>query len=84
MFEEKNVFQFCSNILYSHCTNVFERKLVFWDFLKDMATNLNCRKRNGWDTNSKAFGQTMKIYGGHHMRDLFQLSFVGPSFKMTK
>jgi hypothetical protein len=49
-----------------------------------MATTLNCKKRNRWGTNSKAFAQTMKTYGGLHMHDLFQLSFVGPSFKMTK
>jgi hypothetical protein len=33
---------------------------------------------------ARLFAQTMKIYGGHHMRDLFQLNFVGPCFKMTK
>jgi hypothetical protein len=40
-------FNFCNNILSTHCTNVFGGKLALWDFMKDVARNLN-RKKEGY------------------------------------
>jgi hypothetical protein len=34
--------------------------------------------------NSKNFAQIMKMYGGWHMCDFFQLNFVGPNYKALK
>jgi hypothetical protein len=44
MFERKYVFQFCSNILFTHHTNAFGGKPTLWDFLKDVVGNLNWKK----------------------------------------
>jgi hypothetical protein len=59
------VLQFCNNILSTHRTNAFGGKFSLWDFLKDVARNLN-RKKEGykWNMNSKGFAQIMKMYGG--------------------
>jgi hypothetical protein len=40
-------FNFCNNILSTHCTNAFGGKLALWDFMKDVARNLN-RKKEGY------------------------------------
>jgi hypothetical protein len=35
-----------------------------WDFLKDVARNLNWKKEGyKWSMNSKSFAQIMKMYG---------------------
>ena len=41
MQKRKDVFAFCSNILHAHRTNAFGGKPALWDFLKDVATNIN-------------------------------------------
>jgi hypothetical protein len=53
--------------------------------LWDVATNLN-KKKGGcrYSENTKAFAQTMKIYGGRRMYDLFTLNSVGPSWSTMK
>jgi hypothetical protein len=53
--------------------------------LWDVATNLN-KKKGGcrYSENTKAFAQTMKIYGGRRMCDFFTLNFVGPSWNIMK
>jgi hypothetical protein len=78
--KRKDVLQFCNNILSTHHTNAFGGKFSLWDFLKDVARNIN-RKKEGYklNMNSKGFAQIMKMYGGQHMCDLFQLNFVGPN-----
>jgi hypothetical protein len=43
--KRKDVFQFCSNILFTHHKNAFGGKLALWDFLKDVARNLNRKKK---------------------------------------
>jgi hypothetical protein len=79
--KRKDVFQFCSNILSTHHTNAFSGKPNLWDFLKDVAGNLNWKKWGyKWSTNSEGFAQTMKMYGGWHMCDFFQLNFAWPSY----
>ncbi len=42
--KRKYVFQFCSNILFTHHTNAFGGKPTLWDFLKDVVGNLNWEK----------------------------------------
>ena len=60
-------------------------KLALWDFLKDVATNLNQKKQGiRWSTNSVAFSQAMKMYGGRRMCELFSLNFAGPTYSTTK
>jgi hypothetical protein len=84
-FNKKDVFSFCNNILAAHRTNAFGGKPALWDFLRDVATNLNCTK-NGYrySKNTKSFCQAMKVYGGRRMCDLFILNFAAPSFSMIK
>ena len=85
LLRRKDVFGFCSNILNAHCTNAFGGKLTLWDFLKDVAANITQAKQGyRWSLNSKAFAQTIKIYEGQRMCDLFQLNFVGLAYKTTK
>jgi hypothetical protein len=40
-FNRKDVLSFCNNILAAHRTNAFGGKPTLWDFLRDVATNLN-------------------------------------------
>jgi hypothetical protein len=64
-FNRKDVLSFCNNILATHRTNAFGGKPALWDFLRDVATNLN-RKKQGhrFSKNTKSFCQAMKVYGG--------------------
>jgi hypothetical protein len=80
-----DVLKFCTNIVAAHRTSAFGGKPALWDFMKDVATNLN-RKKQGFrfSTNSKSFAQTVKIYGGRRMCDLFSLNFVGPTYMTVK
>ena len=60
-------------------------KPALWDFLKDVANNLNHKKQRArWSRNSLAFSQTMKMYGGRRMCDLFSLNFAGPNYSSIK
>jgi hypothetical protein len=40
-FNRKDVLAFCKNILAAHKTNAFGRKPTLWDFLRDVASNIN-------------------------------------------
>lgn len=56
-----------------------------WDFLKDVANNLNRKKQGArWSSNSLVFSQAMKMYEGRQMYDLFSLNFGGPNYNSTK
>ena len=84
-FNRKDVLSFCNNILVAHRTNAFGGKPALWDFLRDIATNLNrVRQGHRFSKNSKSFAQAMRIYGGRRMCDLFTLNFGGPSYDCTK
>ena len=84
-FNRKDVLSFCNNILAAHRTNAFGGKPALWDFLRDVATNLNrVRQGHRFSKNSKYFAQAMKIYGGRRMCDLFALNFGGPSYDSIK
>ena len=84
-FNRKDVLSFCNNILAAHRTNAFGGKPALWDFLRDVATNLNrVRQGHRFFKNSKSFAQAMRIYGGRRMCDLFTLNFGGPSYDCTK
>jgi hypothetical protein len=81
----KDVLSFCNNILAAHRTNVFGGKPTLWDFLRDVATNLNCSKSgHRYSNNTKSFCHAMKVYGGRRMCDLFSLNFAAPSFSTVK
>jgi hypothetical protein len=83
--DSTDVMKFCINVVLVHRTNALGGKPALWDFMKDVATNLN-RKKGGcrYSENTKAFAQTMKIYGGRRMYDLFTLNSVGPSWSTMK
>jgi hypothetical protein len=83
--EQRDILGFCRNIVDAHRTSAFGGKKALWLFLKDIAANLN-RAATGakWSLASKAFAQTMKIYGSRCMCDLFKLNFAGPSYKTIK
>jgi hypothetical protein len=84
-FNRKDVLSFCNNILAAHRTNAFGGKPALWDFLRDIATNLNrVRQGHKFSQNFKSFAQAMKIYGGRRMCDLFALNFAGPSYFSIK
>ena len=84
-FNRKDVLSFCNNILATHRTNAFGGKPALWDFLRDVATNLNqVRQGYRFSKNTKSFAQAMKIYGGRRMCDLFALNFGGPSYDCIK
>ena len=84
-FNRKDVLSFCNNILAAHRTNAFGGKPALWDFLRDVATNLNrVRQGHRFSKNTKSIAQAMKIYGGRRMCDLFALNFGGPSYDCTK
>jgi hypothetical protein len=75
MKRKYHVLQFCSNISFSIIQNVFVG-IGFLDFLKDVLTNLNHKKKERrWGINGKVFAQTIKIYSGHCICDMFQLIF---------
>jgi hypothetical protein len=60
-----DIIKFCNNILAAHRVGAFGGKLALWDFMKDVASNLN-RKKQGYrfSSNFRSFVQAMKIYGG--------------------
>jgi hypothetical protein len=84
-FNRKDVLAFCNNILAAHKTNAFGGKPAFWDFLRDVASNIN-RSKKGYrfSKNTKSVAQAMKIYGGQRMCDLFSLNFAGPSYNTIR
>jgi hypothetical protein len=41
MFGKERCVSFCNNMLSAHHTNAFGGKPTLWDFLKDVAINLN-------------------------------------------
>jgi hypothetical protein len=72
----KDLLVFCQNIVATHRSGAFGGKPALWDFLRDVAQNLN--------ENTKSFTQAMKIYGGRRMCNLFSLNLKGPSFSTIK
>ena len=82
---DNNLIKFCNNIISAHRIGAFGGKDALWDFLKDVAANLN-RKDSGnrYSENTKCFAQAMRIYGGRRLCDLFALNFAGPSFDSTR
>ena len=82
---EHNVYKFCTDILLAHRTGAMGGKPALWDFLKNVANNLNHKKQGArWSRNSLAFSQAMKMYGGRRMCDLFSLNFASPNYSSTK
>jgi hypothetical protein len=79
------ILKFCNNILAAHRVGAFGGKPALWDFMKDVASNLN-RKKQGYrfSSNSRSFAQAMKIYGGRRMCDLFSLNYGGTGFNTIK
>ena len=78
---DNNLIKFCNNIISAHRVGAFGGKDALWDFMKDVAQNLNRKdSRNRYCENTKCFSQAMRIYGGRRLCDLFSLNFAGPSY----
>ena len=78
---DNNLIKFCNNIISAHRTGAFGGKPGLWDFMKDVAANLNRSDRgNRYSENTKCFTHAMRIYGGRRLLDLFALNFAGPSY----
>ena len=83
--QQANVLKFCNNIISAHRTGAFGGKPSLWDFMKDVASNLNRSKKGfRFSNNNKSSTQAMKIYGGRRMCDFFPLNYCGPSYSTTK
>ena len=79
-----NMQKFCSNIIAAQRSGAFGGRPVLWDFLQDVAANLNqsdCGKR--FTENTKSFALAMKIYGSKRMCNLFELNYIGPSYQIV-
>ena len=74
----KNLLKFVNNIIAAHRSGVLGGKPALWSYMKDVATNLN-RKKSGYRfaSNTKCFTQSMKMYGGKIMVNLFSLNYRG-------
>ena len=82
---EHNVFKFCNNIIAAHRTGAFGGKPALWNFMQDVAANLNHDRRgHRFSDNTSAFLQAMKIFGGRRMCDLYKLNYDGPSMTTIK
>ena len=78
---EHGVLNFCHSIIAAYRTGAFGGKPALWEFLQDVAKNLNTKKNAHWySKNNKAFTKAMKIYGGRRMADLFSLNFYSLSY----
>ena len=82
---EHNLLKFCNNILNAHRTGAFGGRGALWDFLKDVAQNLNRDSRgNRFSENTKSYAQVMKVYGGKRMCDVFSVNYLGPNYSTIK
>jgi hypothetical protein len=80
-----DILKFCTNIIATHRTNSFGGKLALWNFMTDVATNINYDPEGfRYNKNTKSFAQTHCIYGGKQMCDFFSLNFAGPSYSSIK
>jgi hypothetical protein len=80
-----DLLKFCNHIIVALCTGAFGGKPALWDFLKDIAANLNHSKIGArFSRNSKSFYQAMKMYGGRRILNLFNLNYSGPSYEMKR
>ena len=80
-----NVIKFCQSIINAHRSGALGGKLALWDFLCDVAQNLNRDRRGKWySKNTKCLGEVMKVYGGRRMVDIFSLNYSGASYRQVK
>ena len=82
---EHNVYKFCGDILSAHESGAFRGRPALWDFMQDVAANLN-RKKQGIQFLEilMAMAQAMKVYRGQRMCDLFALKYCGSSYSTVK
>ena len=53
--------------------------MALWDFMRDIAANMNRRKEGfRFSENFKSIAEAMKVYRGRRICDLFTLNYVGP------
>ena len=82
---EHNLLKFCNNILNAHRTGAFGGQPALWDFIRDIAQNLNrdCRGHRYFE-NNKSFAQIIKIYEDKRTCDVFNLNYCGPNYSTVK
>jgi len=84
-FDSHNLYKFCTNILTAHSSGAFGGCPALWYFLRDVAINLNSRRKDyRYSENSKAFVQAIKVYEARRTCDLFALNYSGPSYNTMK
>jgi len=82
---DNNLMKFCNNMISADRIGSFGGKAALWDFMKDVASNLNRDGRgNRYSENTKCFSQAMRVYGGRRLCDLFALNFAGPSYETIR
>jgi hypothetical protein len=82
--QSHDLLKFCQNIIAAHRTGAFGGKGVLWDFMKDVACNLNIKKQGyRFSQNSLCFAQAMKVYGRRRICDLHSLTYMGPSISIV-
>ena len=82
---DHNVLKFCYSIVNAHRSGALGGKPALWDFLRDVAENLNHDRRGQrYRDNMKCLGEVMKVHGGRRMVDIFALNFAGPSYRQVK
>jgi hypothetical protein len=60
-----NVTKFCTSIINAHRSGAFGGKPALWDFLSDVAQNLNRDARGSrYSESTKCLGEVMKVYRG--------------------
>ena len=60
-----NVLKFCNDIIAAHRSGAFGSKLALWDFMREVAANLNRTGRgHRFRENTKCFAETMRMFDG--------------------
>lgn len=71
----------CTNIIATHRSRVFGGRPTLWNFLQDVAVNLNQSDRGKrFMENIKSFALAMKMYGNKKLCDLFDLKLYRAQF----
>lgn len=83
--DRKDLRLFLRNIVTGHRNGAFGGKDALWDFLKDVAKNLERNpKGNRFSQRTKAIAHTMLQYGGRQVAHVFARNLAGPSLKTLK
>lgn len=83
--DRKDLRLFLRNIVNAHRSGAFGGKEGLWDFLIDVAKNLQrVAKGYRYSKRTKAFSQAMLQFGGRQVAHCFQANLCGPGLKTLK